>query len=45
MGEGILAVFTLSLVLEGEVVSEYLATFAANVLGIFIDQLLKKCPR
>ena len=45
MGEGILAVFTLSLVLEGEVASEYQATFAPNVLGIFIVQLLKKCPR
>ena len=45
MGEGILAVFILSLVLEGEVASEYLATFAANVLGIFIVQLLKKCKK
>ena len=35
----------LCLLLVGEVASENLAIFAANVLGIFIVQLLKKCPR
>ena len=41
MGEGNGAFLALCLPLVGEVASENLAIFAANVLGIF--QLLKKC--
>ena len=45
IGEQTRAVLALSLLLVGEVASENLPVFAANVLGIFIVQLLKKCPR
>ena len=45
MGERNGAFSALCLPLVGEVASENLAIFAANVLGIFIVQLLKKCPR
>ena len=45
MGERNGAFLALCLLLVGEVASENLAIFAANVLGIFIVQLLKKCPR
>ena len=45
LGEGNGAFSALCLLLVGEVASENLAIFAANVLGIFIVQLLKKCPR
>ena len=45
MGERNGALLALRLPLVGEVVSENLAIFAANVLGIFIVQLLKKRPR
>ena len=45
MGERNWAFSALCLLLVGEVASENLATFAANVLGIFIVQLLKRCPR
>ena len=45
MGERNGAVLALCLILVGQVASENLAIFAANVLGIFIVRLLKKCPR
>ena len=45
MGEGNRAFLALCLPFVGEVGSENLAIFAANVLGMFIVQLLKKCPR
>ena len=45
MGEGNRALLALCLPLVGEVASENLAIFAANVLGIFLVQLLKKCHR
>ena len=45
MGERTRAVLAHRLILVGEVASENLPTFAAYVLGIFIVQLLKICPR
>ena len=45
MGEENGAFLALCLPLVGEVASENLAIFAANVLGIFIVQLLKKMPQ
>ena len=45
MGERNGAFLALLLLLVEEVASENLPEFAANVLGIFIVQLLKKCPR
>ena len=45
MGERNRAFLALCLLLVGEVASKNRAIFAANVLGIFIVQLLKKCLR
>ena len=44
MGERNGAFLALCLLLVGEAASENLAVFAANVLGIYIVQLLKKMP-
>ena len=44
IGKGDLAGFSPFYFLLGEVASENLAIFAVNLLGIFIVQLLNKCP-